>query len=107
MHAIRNLARIGFGTTVVRYSQLGFGRTSSTSREQVTPRNMMGFKDGTRNLKLEDTAKLDQHLWVQPGDGPDWMVGGSYPASAPVSSPAPAACAPAPTGARNSSADRR
>jgi len=62
----------------VRYSQLGFGRTSSTSRQQVTPRNMMGFKDGTRNLKLEDTAKLDQQLWVQPGDGPDWMTGGSY-----------------------------
>lgn len=78
VHAIRNLARIGFGTTTVRYSQLGFGRTSSTSRAQATPRNMMGFKDGTRNLKLEDTAKLDQQLWVQPGDGPDWMTGGSY-----------------------------
>ncbi len=78
VHAIRNLARIAFGTATVRYSQLGFGRTSSTSRAQTTPRNMMGFKDGTRNLKLEDTAKLDQQLWVQPGDGPDWMIGGSY-----------------------------
>jgi deferrochelatase/peroxidase EfeB len=78
VHAIRNLARIGFGTTAVRYSQLGFGRTSSTSRAQATPRNMMGFKDGTRNLKLEDTAKLEQQLWVQPGDGPEWMTGGSY-----------------------------
>jgi deferrochelatase/peroxidase EfeB len=78
VHAIRNLARIGFGTTAVRYSQLGFGRTSSTSRDQATPRNLMGFKDGTRNLKLEDAAKLEQHLWVQPGDGPDWMTGGSY-----------------------------
>jgi deferrochelatase/peroxidase EfeB len=78
VHAIRNLARIAFGTATVRYSQLGFGRTSSTSRAQTTPRNMMGFKDGTRNLKLEDTAKLDQQLWVQPGDGPDWMTGGSY-----------------------------
>lgn len=78
VHAIRNLARIGFGTTAVRYSQLGFGRTSSTSREQVTPRNLMGFKDGTRNLKLEDTSRLDEQLWVRSGDGPDWMVGGSY-----------------------------
>jgi deferrochelatase/peroxidase EfeB len=78
VHAIRNLARIGFGTTVVRYSQLGFGRTSSTSRAQTTPRNLFGFKDGTNNLKLEDTAKLEQQLWVQPEDGPDWMVGGSY-----------------------------
>jgi deferrochelatase/peroxidase EfeB len=50
VHAIRNLARIGFGRVAVRYSQLGFGRTSSTSRAQTTPRNLFGFKDGTRNL---------------------------------------------------------
>ena len=30
VHAIRNLARIGFGTVAVRWSQLGFGRTSTT-----------------------------------------------------------------------------
>ncbi|WP_432881725.1 iron uptake transporter deferrochelatase/peroxidase subunit [Kribbella sp. CA-245084] len=78
VHAIRNLARIGFGRVAVRYSQLGFGRTSSTSRAQATPRNLFGFKDGTANLKLEDADKLEQQLWVQPEDGPDWMVGGSY-----------------------------
>ncbi len=78
VHAIRNLARIGMGKVSVRWSQLGFGRTSSTSRTQATPRNLFGFKDGTRNLKAEDTALLDEHLWVQPGDGPDWMTGGSY-----------------------------
>ncbi|MFD3403280.1 iron uptake transporter deferrochelatase/peroxidase subunit [Kribbella sp. NPDC058693] len=78
VHAIRNLARIGFGRVAVRYSQLGFGRTSSTSRAQSTPRNLFGFKDGTNNLKLEDADKLEQQLWVQPEDGPDWMVGGSY-----------------------------
>jgi deferrochelatase/peroxidase EfeB len=78
VHAIRNLARIGFGRVAVRYSQLGFGRTSSTSKAQATPRNMFGFKDGTNNLKLEDAAKLEQQLWVQQEDGPDWMVGGSY-----------------------------
>jgi deferrochelatase/peroxidase EfeB len=78
VHAIRNLARIGFGTVSVRWSQLGFGRTSATSRAQDTARNLMGFKDGTRNLKAEDTAALREHLWVQPGDGPSWMEGGSY-----------------------------
>ena len=40
----------------VRWSQLGFGRTSSTSTSQATPRNLFGFKDGTNNLKAEDTA---------------------------------------------------
>lgn len=77
VHAIRNLARIGFGRVSVRWSQLGFGRTSSTSRAQATPRNLMGFKDGTNNLKLEDAALLRDQLWVG-GDGPGWMSGGSY-----------------------------
>ena len=36
VHAIRNLARIGMGVVSVRWSQLGFGRTSSTSTAQAT-----------------------------------------------------------------------
>ncbi|MGB8403516.1 MAG: iron uptake transporter deferrochelatase/peroxidase subunit, partial [Mycobacterium sp.] len=78
VHAIRNLARVGFGTVAVRYSQLGFGRTSSTTRDQATARNLFGFKDGTANLKAEDTAAIDNHVWVGNGDGPDWLTGGSY-----------------------------
>ncbi|MFL6087910.1 MAG: iron uptake transporter deferrochelatase/peroxidase subunit [Mycobacterium sp.] len=78
VHAIRNLARVGFGTVAVRYSQLGFGRTSSTTREQATPRNLMGFKDGTNNLKAEDSGDLDHNVWVAKGDGPDWLAGGTY-----------------------------
>jgi deferrochelatase/peroxidase EfeB len=78
VHAIRNLARIGMGVVSVRWSQLGFGRTSSTSRDQTTPRNLFGFKDGTANLKAEEKDLLQQWLWVQPGDGPEWMTAGSY-----------------------------
>ena len=78
VHAVRNLARVGFGTVAVKYSQLGFGRTSSTTREQSTPRNMLGFKDGTNNLKAEDTQALDKNVWVAKDDGPDWLTGGSY-----------------------------
>jgi deferrochelatase/peroxidase EfeB len=78
VHAVRNLARIGFGVVSVRWSQLGFGRTSSTSRSQDTARNLFGFKDGTANLKAEDTQLLEEQLWVQPGDGAEWMAGGAY-----------------------------
>jgi deferrochelatase/peroxidase EfeB len=74
-HAVRNLARIARGSATLRWSQLGFGRTSSTSREQATARNLMGFKDGTNNLKLEDAAELDRHVWVSE---PGWLRGGSY-----------------------------
>ncbi|WP_328339880.1 iron uptake transporter deferrochelatase/peroxidase subunit [Micromonospora sp. NBC_00421] len=78
VHAIRNLARIGMGVVSVRWSQLGFGRTSSTSRDQATPRNLFGFKDGTANLKAEDAGLLREQLWAHPDDGTDWMAGGSY-----------------------------
>jgi deferrochelatase/peroxidase EfeB len=78
VHAIRNLARVAFGTAAVRYSQLGFGRTSSTTRDQSTPRNLFGFKDGTNNLKSDQTDLLDSDVWVADGDGPRWMTGGTY-----------------------------
>ena len=78
VHAIRNLARVGFGTAAVKYSQLGFGRTSSTTRDQATPRNLFGFKDGTANLKADETERLDKQVWVADGDGPAWLTGGTY-----------------------------
>jgi deferrochelatase/peroxidase EfeB len=78
VHAIRNLSRIAFGCAAIRWSQLGFGRTSSTSTSQATPRNLFGFKDGTANVKAEETAAVDEHVWVTAADGPAWMAGGSY-----------------------------
>jgi deferrochelatase/peroxidase EfeB len=80
VHAIRNLARIAFGTASVRWSQLGFGRTSTTSVTQDTPRNLFGFKDGTANVKAEETADLRDHVWVGGTDDPRaaWLAGGSY-----------------------------
>jgi deferrochelatase/peroxidase EfeB len=79
VHAIRNLARIGFGTVAVRWSQLGFGRTSTTSTAQSTPRNLFGFKDGTANVKAEETEDVEKHVWVSAGDPrADWLTGGSY-----------------------------
>jgi deferrochelatase/peroxidase EfeB len=77
-HAIRNLTRIGRGLVALRWAQSGFGRTSSTDVAQETPRNLMGFKDGTNNLVAEDTEKLQQHVWVPSADDPTWMRGGSY-----------------------------
>jgi deferrochelatase/peroxidase EfeB len=77
VHAIRNLSRIAFGRASLRWSQLGFGRTSSTTRAQATPRNLFGFKDGTANLRAED-ADTTSDVWARASDGPAWMAGGSY-----------------------------
>jgi deferrochelatase/peroxidase EfeB len=86
-HAVRNLSRAAFGTARIRWAQLGYGRTSSTSTAQSTPRNLFGFKDGTANIMAEEQAALEEHVWVQDADaradaaaGTDstWMTGGTY-----------------------------
>ncbi|WP_353940207.1 iron uptake transporter deferrochelatase/peroxidase subunit [Streptomyces sp. HUAS MG91] len=81
VHAIRNLARIGFGKAAIRWSQLGFGKTSSTTPGAQTPRNLMGFKDGTRNIAGTETDRLKKFVWAAAADGganSAWMSGGSY-----------------------------
>lgn len=84
VHAIRNLSRAAFGSATIRWTQLGYGRTSSTSTAQRTPRNLFGFKDGTANVKAEETKALDEHVWVPASAARDdetdsaWLTGGSY-----------------------------
>ncbi len=78
VHAIRNLSRIAFGRATIRWSQLGFGRTSKTTAAQATPRNLFGFKDGTANVLADDRAALDENVWVSASEGPAWLAGGSY-----------------------------
>jgi len=80
VHAIRNLSRLAFGSAALRWAQLGFGRTSSTSTAQATPRNLFGFKDGTANLKAEEPKLVEEHVWVGDGDdrGAAWLTGGSF-----------------------------
>lgn len=85
-HAIRNLTRMAMGVAVLRWSQIGFGRTSSTSQSQKTPRNLFGQKDGTMNLKAEEPELLAEHVWIggKPGEGAGdssktgWATGGTY-----------------------------
>jgi deferrochelatase/peroxidase EfeB len=77
-HAVRNLARIGRGAVVMRWWQLGFGRTSTTSVAQSTPRNLMGFKDGTNNIRAEEAEAMDRFVWVGQEEPQVWMRGGTY-----------------------------
>ena len=37
----------------------------------------MGFRDGTNNPLISDSAVMDKFVWVGV-EGPDWMQGGSY-----------------------------
>jgi deferrochelatase/peroxidase EfeB len=77
-HAIRTLARIGRGAVVLRWTQIGFGRTASTTRSQVTERNLMGFKDGTNNLRGDDDAQMRRYVWVGSEEPQRWFRNGTY-----------------------------
>ncbi|EIP86836.1 Dyp-type peroxidase [Burkholderia humptydooensis MSMB43] len=72
-HAVRQLARLGANATRIRWGQAGF----LSGRPGETPRNLMGFKDGTMNPPRSDPAAMNQFVWA--GDeGPAWMKGGTY-----------------------------
>ncbi|ANS77248.1 deferrochelatase [Paenibacillus yonginensis] len=77
-HAVRNLARLARGTAVLRWTQEGFQRTTAAEPTAGTPRNLMGFKDGTGNPDVNNAAQMKQVVWVQPEDGASWMANGSY-----------------------------
>jgi deferrochelatase/peroxidase EfeB len=73
-HAIRDLARMARGVADTRWTVMGFGRASAGAG-QSTPRNLLGFKDGTRNIRTEDDRLA--HVWAG-DDDVEWMRGGTY-----------------------------
>ncbi len=68
-HAVRQLARLAYDVAQLRWTQAGFVPNTPAGQ---TPRNLMGFKDGTQNPR----DQLD--LVFVGNEGPDWMRGGSY-----------------------------
>jgi deferrochelatase/peroxidase EfeB len=72
-HAVRSIARIAPDVATLRWTQLGF----SPDNTGGTPRNLMGFKDGTMNSNVHPPSNLPATLWAGP-EGPGWMHGGSY-----------------------------
>ncbi|OBB72214.1 Dyp-type peroxidase [Mycobacterium sp. 852014-52144_SCH5372336] len=81
--ALRQLMRRTRSDLVMRWMVDGYARGIGAGRasEAATPRNLLGFKDGTANLDVDDGAVMDRHVWVGPQDGePQWAVGGSYQA---------------------------
>ena len=63
-HAVRQLVQMAYGAAQLRWTQTGF---LSPPAKKGTPRNLMGFKDGTQ--RPTDLAKF---VWVG-SEGPDWM----------------------------------
>ncbi|WP_206243438.1 iron uptake transporter deferrochelatase/peroxidase subunit [Novosphingobium terrae] len=79
MHAVRQLIRLGYGLVQPRWVQTGFG---AGGKPGETPRNLMGFKDGTMNPDTRDATAMGRFVWV--GDEGGWMKGGSYLVARPI-----------------------
>jgi deferrochelatase/peroxidase EfeB len=80
-HALRELDRLSYGQAQIRWAQAGFLPATSAGE---TPRNLMGFKDGTNNLSFvgapvtpDAPGGFDDVVWVGE-EGPDWMRRGAY-----------------------------
>jgi deferrochelatase/peroxidase EfeB len=73
-HAVRQLVRLAYDVAEVRWVQAGFIANAAAKQ---TPRNLMGFKDGTNNPATSDSKAMDKVVWVG-SEGPEWMRQGSY-----------------------------
>ena len=75
LHTMRDLARHTRGAMQIRWHVDAF---TSPPRPAGTPRNLMGFKDGTSNLDPTDAGLMDQLVWLPANAEQGWSSGGSY-----------------------------
>jgi deferrochelatase/peroxidase EfeB len=79
-HALRRMVALAYGVANIRWAQTGF---TGNFKPGETPRNQMGFKDGTMNVPVKDAAAMNKAIWA--GDeGPAWMRNGTYMVIRPV-----------------------
>ncbi len=72
-HAVRQLARLAYGRAEARWVQAGY----VPALVGQTPRNLMGFKDGSNNPDPRSDADMNAVVWAG-NEAPDWMQGGTY-----------------------------
>jgi deferrochelatase/peroxidase EfeB len=78
-HAVRQLTRLAYDTAKLRWAQPGF---LAAQKDKSTPRNLMGFKDGTMNPPIDSAPLMNQFIWADADAG--WMKQGSYLVARPI-----------------------
>lgn len=79
LHALRDIIKQTPSLLRLRWKLEGFLPAGLGDASAETPRNLLGFKDGTANLDPADAALMDALVWAGPAQGePAWAEGGSY-----------------------------
>jgi len=79
LFALRQLMRATRGTMALHWMLDGYNRRTEAGPGEAGVRNLMGFVDGTANLRPEEDPLMDRFVWVQAADGePAWAAGGAY-----------------------------
>jgi deferrochelatase/peroxidase EfeB len=75
-HALRDITKHTRGAMQPKWKVDGF---VSPPRPAGTPRNLLGFKDGTSNPDVTEPSVLEDLIWVPPGQSEfAWTTGGTY-----------------------------
>jgi deferrochelatase/peroxidase EfeB len=79
LFALRQLMRATRDTMALHWMLDGYNRRTEAGPGEAGVRNLMGFVDGTANLRPEQHDVMDRYVWVAAGDGePAWATSGSY-----------------------------
>ena len=79
LFALRQLMRATRATMTLHWMLDGYNRRTEAGPGEAGVRNLMGFVDGTANLRPDDATVMDRYVWVAADDAePAWATGGSY-----------------------------
>lgn len=80
IHALRDIVKNFPDLLAVRWKIDGYNAgPPAANQPPFTPRNLLGFKDGTANPDPADNTAMNRIVWVSEGSSePAWAAAGSY-----------------------------